>query len=94
MLILLFSLCILGICLGLAQFLEVHAVQHGWTAGKKIKGVNNTALAPGVAADVNHEMPILLVGIYCVKIEEWRTLVLDWMSLSRLPGEVCAQHWL
>ena len=37
-------------------------------------------------------MPGVLEGIYRVKIEEWRGLVLDWMPLSRLPDEVCALH--
>ena len=41
---------------------------------------------PGVAADVNHQMVIVLVGIYRVQIEEWGGLVLDWMSLACLPG--------
>ena len=79
--------------LGLAQLLQVHAVHHGWTAEEERLENEQFQNVPGVAADVDHEMPILLVGIYRVKIEEWGGLVLDWMPLSCLPGEVWAQHW-
>ena len=82
------SLCILRIRLGLGQLLQVHAVQHGWTAGKKLEAGKPKLFLPGVTADVNHKMPVVLVRIYSVKIEEWRGLVFDWMSLSCLP-EVC-----
>ena len=34
-------------------------------------------------------MSIVLVGIDRMKIEEWGGLVLDWMSLSCIPAQVC-----
>ena len=45
---------------------------------------------PGVTADVNHKMPVVLVRIDRVKIEEWRGLVFDWVSLSCLPEMCCS----
>ena len=45
---------------------------------------------PGVTADVNHKMPVVLIRIYRVKIEEWRGLVFDWVSLSCLPEMCCS----
>ena len=65
---------------------NIAGLQRKWKVGKQ------TVSAPGVAADVNYQMPGVLEGIYRVKIEEWRGLVLDWMPLSRLPDEVCALH--
>ena len=42
-------------------------------------------IAPGVTADIDHNVPIVLVGIYCVKIKERRSLISDRVSLPCLP---------
>ena len=58
------------------------------------KSTWNNRNVPGITADVNHEMSIVLVGIDRVKIEEWGGLVLDWMSLACLPEDTqLDQQW-